>query len=77
MEDSKAVSTLIDGYECIKLAINNEPMADQLEYQKAVGSLMYAMTPHAQTWPSLWANSVSFAMPQLHVYFVTSKFQKK
>ena len=44
MEDSKAVSTPIDGYECIKLAINDEPMADQLEYQKAARSLMYAMT---------------------------------
>ena len=44
MEDSKAISTLIDGYEYIKPAINDEPMADQLKYQKAVGSLMYAMT---------------------------------
>ena len=44
MENSKAVSTPIDGYEYIKPALDDEPMANQLEYQKAVGSLMYAMT---------------------------------
>ena len=44
MEDSKPVSTPIDSYEYIKPALEGEPMADQLEYQKAVGSLMYAMT---------------------------------
>ena len=44
MDNSKAVFTPIDGYEYIKPALDGEPMADQLEYQKAVGSLMYAMT---------------------------------
>ena len=44
MENSKAVATPIDGYEYIKPTLDGEPMADQLEYQKAVGSLMYAMT---------------------------------
>ena len=44
MENLKAVSTPIDGYEYIKPALDDEPMADQLEYQKAVRSLMYAMT---------------------------------
>ena len=44
MENSKPVSTPIDSYEYIKPALEDEPMADQLEYQKAVGSLMYAMT---------------------------------
>ena len=44
MDNSKPVATPIDGYEYIKPALDGEPMADQLEYQKAVGSLMYAMT---------------------------------
>ena len=44
VEDSKAVSTTIDSYKYIKLALDNKPMANQLEYQKAVESLMYAMT---------------------------------
>ena len=44
MDNSKPVATPIDGYEYIKPALDGEPMADQLEYQRAVGSLMYAMT---------------------------------
>ena len=44
MDNLKSVATPIDGYEYIKPALDGEPMADQLEYQKAVGSLMYAMT---------------------------------
>lgn len=44
MDNSKAVYTSIDSYENIKPALDGEAMADQLEYQKAVGSLMYAMT---------------------------------
>lgn len=44
MNKLKAVSTSIDSYKCIKSAMNNKPMADQLKYQKAVKSLMYTMT---------------------------------
>ena len=44
MENLKAAFTPIDGYKYIKPALDDEPMVNQLEYQKAVGSLMYAMT---------------------------------
>ena len=44
MDNSKPVATPIDSYKYIKPALDGEPMTDQLEYQKAVGSLMYAMT---------------------------------
>ena len=45
MTDSKPVSTPIDSYESINPPYkDSEPMANQLEYQQAVGSLMYTMT---------------------------------
>ena len=45
MTDSKSVSTSIDGYESINsLYKDSESMANQLEYQQAVESLMYTMT---------------------------------
>ena len=44
MENSRSVSTPIDGYEALTAAIPGEPRTDQLEYQKRIGYLMYAMT---------------------------------
>lgn len=38
------VSTPVDGYESLTAATASEPRTDQLEYQKRIGSLMYAMT---------------------------------
>ena len=40
----KAVYTLIHSYEYMKSALKDEPMTNQLKYQKAVESLMYTMT---------------------------------
>ena len=44
MENAHPVSTPIDGYAALTAATPTEPRTDQLEYQKRIGSLMYAMT---------------------------------
>lgn len=43
MENSRPVSTPIDSYEALTAAMPGEPRTDQLEYQKRIGHLMYAM----------------------------------
>lgn len=44
MENANPVLTPIDGNEALTLATSIEPRTDQLEYQRRIGSLMYAMT---------------------------------
>ena len=44
IDNSRSVTTPIDGYEALTPALPGEPRTDQLEYQKRVGHLMYAMT---------------------------------
>lgn len=43
MENSHPVSTPIDGYHALTPSDPSEPQTNQLEYQKRIRSLMYAM----------------------------------
>ena len=44
IEDCHPVTTQVDGYEFLTASTAAEPRTNQFEYQKRIGSLMYAMT---------------------------------